>query len=568
MIRPNATKPEPTQPDQTRTTGQDQQGGPRLAWPDGWTLAALLIAAVVVAPMLAVLWLALHPTENIWPHLVATVLPRYLQNTLILMAGVGALSAAVGTGAAWLVTMHRFPGRRWLDLALLFPLANPAYIGAYALVDFLTYSGPVQSGLRLSMGWTSARDYWFPQVHSAGFAVVVLTAAFYPYVYLLARAAFREQSGASYEVARSLGVGPVGLFLRVGLPLARPAIAAGVALVLMETVADVGTVQHFGVQTLTTGVFSVWLNDSNAGGAAQIALVILTLILALLWIERQGRRNARFHRMARATRPVAPQPLPGARGWLATGLCLIPFGLGFVLPVAVMAGHALQKPEVWFAPGLAEAVGNTLFVGGLAALITVGAALFLVYGVRLAGRSAARLILPVTALGYAAPGAVMAVGILIPLAALDHQLADAVLALTGHDPGLMLTGTVTALVLAYAVRFFGIAQNAVDSAFGRVSPSLPMAARSLGRRGGQTLREVYLPLMRGSVSTALLVVFVDCVKELPATLLLRPFNFNTLSTRAYDLASLEKIGEAAPAALLVIAVSLAAVSLIDRSPRD
>ena len=563
MIRRQATQPDQTQPD-----GQDRRGWHRLAWPGGWTLVALLIAAVVVAPMLAVLWLAFHPTENIWPHLVATVLPRYLQNTLILMAGVGLLSAAVGTGAAWLVTMHRFPGRRWLDIALLFPLANPAYIGAYALVDFLTYSGPVQTGLRLSMGWTSARDYWFPQVHSLGFAVVVLTAAFYPYVYLLARAAFREQSGASYEVARSLGVGPLGLFLRVGLPLARPAIAAGTALVLMETVADFGTVQHFGVQTLTTGVFSIWLNDSNAGGAAQIALVILTLILALLWIERQSRRNARFHRMARATRPVAPQPLPGARGWLATGLCLIPFGLGFVLPVAVMAGHALHKPEVWFAPGLAAAVMNTLFVGGLAALITVGAALFLVYGVRAAGRSAARLILPVTALGYAAPGAVMAVGILIPLAALDHHLADAVLALTGHDPGLMLTGTVTALVLAYAVRFFGIAQSAVDSAFGRVSPSLPMAARSLGRTGGQTLRAVYLPLMRGSVSTALLVVFVDCVKELPATLLLRPFNFNTLSTRAYDLASLEKIGEAAPSALLVIAVSLAAVSLIDRSPRD
>ena len=527
---------------------------------------ALVIAAIAVAPMLAVLWLAFHPTENIWPHLVATVLPRYLQNTLILMLGVGVLAAAVGTGAAWLVTMHRFPGRRWLDLALLFPLANPAYIGAYALVDFLNYSGPVQTGLRLSMGWTSARDYWFPQVHSLGFAIVVLTAAFYPYVYLLARAAFREQSGASYEVARSLGLGPLGLFLRVGLPLARPAIAAGVALVLMETVADFGTVQHFGVQTLTTGVFSIWLNDNNAGGAAQIALVILALILALLWIERQGRRNARFHRMARASRPVAPQALTGARGWMATVLCLIPFGLGFVLPVAVMGAHAVQKPEAWFAKGLGSAVLNTLFVGGLAALITVGAALFLVYGVRMAGRSAARLILPVTALGYAAPGAVMAVGILIPLAALDHRLADAVLALTGRDPGLLLTGTVTALILAYAVRFFGIAQNSVDSAFGRVSPSLPMAARSLGRTGGQTLRAVYLPLMRGSVSTALLVVFVDCVKELPATLLLRPFNFNTLSTRAYDLASLEKIGEAAPAALLVIAVSLAAVSLIDRAP--
>ena len=556
MIRP---KPTPSDNDQP-------SGWARLVWPGGWTVVALVIAAIAVAPMLAVLWLAFHPTENIWPHLVATVLPRYLKNTLILMLGVGVLAAAVGTGAAWLVTMHRFPGRRWLDLALLFPLANPAYIGAYALVDFLNYSGPVQTGLRLSMGWTSARDYWFPQVHSLGFAIVVLTAAFYPSVYLLARAAFREQSGASYEVARSLGLGPLGLFLRVGLPLARPAIAAGVALVLMETVADFGTVQHFGVQTLTTGVFSIWLNDNNAGGAAQIALVILALILALLWIERQGRRNARFHRMARASRPVAPQALTGARGWMATVLCLIPFGLGFVLPVAVMGAHAVQKPEAWFAKGLGSAVLNTLFVGGLAALITVGAALFLVYGVRMAGRSAARLILPVTALGYAAPGAVMAVGILIPLAALDHRLADAVLALTGRDPGLLLTGTVTALILAYAVRFFGIAQNSVDSAFGRVSPSLPMAARSLGRTGGQTLRAVYLPLMRGSVSTALLVVFVDCVKELPATLLLRPFNFNTLSTRAYDLASLEKIGEAAPAALLVIAVSLAAVSLIDRAP--
>ncbi len=543
--------------------------GPARRWPrpEGWTLVALALVAVVVAPMAAVVWMAFHPTDNIWPHLLETVLPRYVANTLILMAGVGVLTAAVGTGAAWLVTMYRFPGRRWLSLALLFPLANPAYIGAYALVDFLAYSGPVQTGLRLGMGWQNARDYWFPDVHSPAFAIVVLSAAFYPYVYLLARAAFREQSGASYEVARALGTGPWGLFLRLGLPLARPAIAAGVALALMETVADFGTVQHFGVQTLTTGVFSVWFNDNNPGGAAQIALVILGLILALVFIERQGRRNARFNAQARATRPVVPQDLTGARGWLATFLCLLPFTLGFLLPVAVMAGHALRKPEVWFANGLGQAVVNTLMVGGIAALVTVGGALVLVHGLRLAGRSLARLVLPLTALGYAAPGAVMAVGILIPLAALDHHLADAILALTGTDPGLLLTGTATALVLAYAVRFFGIAQGAVDSAFGRVSPSLPMAARSLGRSGGQVLRDVYLPLMRGSVSTALLVVFVDCVKELPATLLLRPFNFNTLATRAYDLASLEKIGEAAPAALLVIAVSLVAVALIDRAPR-
>ena len=542
----------------------------RKGWvrPDPGSVISVLIAAVVVAPMIAVLWLAFHPTENIWPHLMATVLPRYLRNTFLLMLGVGVLAGAVGTGVAWLVVMYRFPGRRWLDHALLFPLANPAYIGAYALVDFLTYSGPVQGSLRLAMGWTSARDYAFPDVHSLGFAVVVLSAAFYPYVYLLARAAFREQSGASYEVARALGVGPWGLFWRVGLPLARPAIAAGVALVLMETVADFGTVQHFGVQTLTTGVFSTWLNDNNAGGAAQIALVILALILTLLWVERQSRRRARFHGMARATRPVAPQTLTGGRAWAATLLCCLPVIMGFGLPVAVMAAHALRHPAAWLAPGLARAVGNTFLVGGLAALLTVGAALVLVYSLRQAGRGFARLLLPVTALGYAAPGAVMAVGILIPLAALDHRLADGILAVTGYDPGLMLTGTVAALILAYVVRFFGIAQNAVDSAFGRVSPSLPMAARSLGRTAAQTLTAVYLPLMQRSVSTALLVVFVDCVKELPATLLLRPFNFNTLSTRAYDLASLEKIGEAAPAALLVIAVSLIAVALMARTSRD
>ncbi len=535
--------------------------------PDFWSAAALLIGLVVLAPMLAVVWLAFHPTENIWPHLMATVLPRYLANTLMLMLGVGALSGLVGTGAAWLVVMYRFPGQRWLDYALLFPMAIPAYIGAYALVDFLNYSGPLQSALRLAMGWHSARDYYFPETHSMGFAIVVLAAAFYPYVYLLARAAFREQSGASYEVARALGAGPVALLFRVGLPLARPAIAAGLALVLMETIADFGTVQHFGVQTLTTGVFSTWFNGDNAGGAAQIAGVILVLILSLVWAERHSRRHARYHRPSRASRPVSPMDLTGPRAWVATVLCLVPLLPGFVLPVGVMGWHALGNPQVWLAAGLAQAVVNTLTVGGLAALLTVTAALVLVYGVRLSGRVLARVVLPMTALGYAAPGAVLAVGILIPVAALDHRLADAVLALTGHDPGLLLTGTAAALVLAYAVRFFGIAQSAVDSAFGRVSPSLPMAARSLGRTGGGTLTAVYLPLMRGSVATALLVVFVECVKELPATLLLRPFNFSTLATRAYELASLEKIGESAPAALLVIAVGLVAVAILARTSR-
>ncbi|MES2969204.1 MAG: iron ABC transporter permease, partial [Pseudomonadota bacterium] len=436
---------------------------------DGWSIGAIAIAAVVLAPMVAVVWIAFHPTENIWPHLLSSVLPRYFGNTLILMAGVGLLTAMVGTGAAWLVAMYRFPGSRWLDYALLFPLAIPAYVGAYALVDFLDYSGPMQIALRAAFGWTSARDYWFPEVRAHGPAIIVLAAALYPYVYLLARAAFREQSGSSYEVARALGAGPWGLFFRVGLPLARPAIATGVALALMETVADYGTVVHFGVQTLTTGVFSTWLNGNNAGGAAQIAGVILTLILLLVALERVSRRNARFHRPSRSSRPLETAVLTGPAGWIATALCVLPFVIGFVLPVGVMLGHAIAKPSVWLAPGLLEAALNTLLAGGLAAGVTVGAALFLVYGVRMAGRGVSRLVLPLTTLGYAAPGAVLAVGLLIPLAALDNAVADAVLAVTGYEPGLLMTGTAGAIVLAYAVRFFGIAQGAVDAAFGRVS---------------------------------------------------------------------------------------------------
>lgn len=534
---------------------------------DIWSLGAVAIALIVLAPLAAVVWLALSPVENIWPHLLSTTLPRYLGNTLFLMVGVGLMVSMVGTGAAWLVTMYRFAGSRWLEYLLLLPLAVPAYVGAYALVDFLDYSGPVQIGLREAFGWQSARDYWFPQIRSPGAAVLVLSSALYPYVYLLARAAFREQSGGAYEVARALGAGPVGLFLRVGLPLARPAIAAGAALAMMETVNDFGVVDFFGVQTLTTGIFTVWLSAGNVGGAAQLALVILAVILALVMLERQSRRRQRFAAQARGLRPIERQHLTGARGIVAMALCALPFALGFVLPVAVITHHALAQSDGWVDPGLARALGHTIVVGGIAALLTVAAALFLVYGVRLRGRQLPRLLLPFTTIGYAAPGAVLAVGILIPLAALDHRIADGMLALTGFDPGLLLTGSAFAIVLAYAVRFFAIAQGATDAAFGRVSPSLAMAARSLGRSAGGTLQAVYLPLMRGSVGTALLLVFVDCVKELPATLLLRPFNYNTLATRVYEKASVEDLGGAAPAAILVMLVGMAAVALLARANR-
>ena len=533
---------------------------------DRWSVGALIIAALVLLPILAVVWFAVTPTDNIWPHLLRTTLPRYLSNTLILMGSVGVITAAVGAGAAWLVVMYRFPGRQWLQWALLMPLAVPAYVGAYALVDLLEYAGPVQTTLRELFGWTRPTDYWFPAIRTRWAAVLVLSASLYPYVYLLARAAFREQSGAGYEVARALGVGPLGRFWRVGLPLARPAIAAGCAVAMMETVNDFGTVDYFAVQTLTTGIFTTWLQGGNLGGAAQISILVLGLIVLLVTLEKISRRRSRFFTSARGQRPVEAVALTGFGKWIATLACLIPLTLGFILPVVVLSSHAFNAGQ-WVDPGLIRAFTHTLVVGGVAAVLTVIGGVLMVYGVRLSGKSLPRLLMPVTAIGYAAPGAVLGLGILVPLAVFDNKLADGVLALTGWDPGLLLTGTAAALVIAYGVRFFGIAQGAADAALGRVSPSLPMAARSLGQTAGGVLKLIYLPLVRASVGSTLLLVFVDCVKELPATLLLRPFNYNTLATRVHEKASLENLTQAAPAALVITLVGLCAVALLARANR-
>ncbi|MGH1465055.1 MAG: ABC transporter permease [Cognatishimia sp.] len=532
-----------------------------------WSVAALLICALVLVPIVAVGVLALFPTENIWPHLLATTLPRYFKTTLILMISVGVLAASVGTGAAWLITRYRFPFAKGLEWLLLMPLAIPAYVGAYALVDFLEYAGPVQTAMRDVFGWQTSRDYWFPEIRSIGAAVVVLAASLFPYVYILTRAAFKEQSGEAEEVARSLGAGAIGRFLRIGLPLARPAIAAGAAIVMMETVNDFGTVDYFAVQTLTTGIFNVWLESHNVGGAAQISSVVLVLVIFLVTMEKVSRRKIKFFNLSSRHRPVKKVELTGIYGWLATLACMVPLLVGFVLPFSVIMSHALDNPESWVDPGLARALTNTITVGGVAAVITVLAGVFLVYGVRLSGRSLPRLLLPITTIGYAAPGAVLGVGILIPLAVLDHRIAEIIESFTGERAGLLLTGSAFALVLAYCVRFFAIGQGAADAAMGRVSPSLDMAARSLGRTRGQTLREIYFPLIRGSIGSALLLVFVDCVKELPATMLLRPFNYETLATRVHDQASLENLGDASPGAVLIVAVGLVAVAFLARANR-
>jgi len=534
--------------------------------PNPWSAGALAIAIMVLLPIMAVVWFAFHPTDDIWAHLWATTLPRYVFNTGLLMVCVGLIAAVVGTGTAWLVVMYQFPGRRWLQWILLMPLAVPAYVGAYALVDFFEYAGPVQTVLRATFGWSSSQDYWFPAIRTRGAAIIVLAAALYPYVYILARAAFREQSGAGYEVARALGSGPFARFWRVGFPLARPAIAAGTAIVMMETVNDFGTVDYFAVQTLTTGIFSVWLQGGNLGGAAQLAICVLIIVVVLVTLEKISRRKSRSFVGARNVRPVVPAALAASRGWIATVLCVLPVLIGFVLPVSVLLTHAADAGE-WAAADLHKAVTRTVIVAGLAAVLTVSGGVFMVYGVRLSGRRLPAMLMPVTAIGYAAPGAVLALGILVPLATFDNWFADRVLALTGYDPGLLLTGTAAALVLAYVVRFFAIAQGAADAALGRVSPSLPMAARSLGRTAGGTLRAIHLPLARASIGSALLLVFVDAVKELPATLLLRPFDFDTLATRVHAKASLENLTQAAPAALMITLIGLAAVALLARANR-
>lgn len=536
------------------------------AWrvPDVWAIGSVLIAALVLAPLLAVIWFALTPTENIWPHLAQTVLPRYFYNTLLLMAGVGALTAAVGTGAAWLVVMYHFPGKRWLQWALLMPLAVPAYIGAYALVDFFEYAGPVQTALRSLFGWETARDYWFPEIRTRGAATLVIAASLYPYVYILARAAFREQSNAGYEVARALGAGAWGRFWRVGLPLARPAIAAGLAVVMMETVNDFGTVDYFSVQTLTTGIFSAWRQGGNLGGAAQIASCVLILIVVLVTLERYSRRKSKHALGARNQRPVAAKNLSGAKAIVASLLCLFPVLMGFVLPISVIASHAFSVSE-WAEPGLHRALWRTLTICSIAAVITVAGGVFMVYAVRLKNRKLPGLLLPVTGLGYAAPGAVLALGILVPLAVIDNALADLILWVSGTDPGLLLIGSSGLLIFAYVIRFFAIAQGAADAALGRIPQSLPMAARSLGKGAGATLRHVHLPLMKASIGSALLLVFVDAVKELPATIMLS-FE-DTLSTRVHAKASLENLSEAAPAALLITLVGLVAVTLLSKANR-
>ncbi|MEE9266112.1 MAG: iron ABC transporter permease [Gammaproteobacteria bacterium] len=529
-----------------------------------WTAATLVVALVVALPILGIPWLALFPRENIWPHLVSTVLPGYVLTTLALMLGVTFGVLTMGVTSAWLVTMCRFPGRRIFEWAMLLPMAVPAYVVAYVYTDLLEYAGPVQIGLRHLFGWQSATDYWFPEIRSLGGAIAMMSMVLYPYVYLLSRAAFLEQSVGLLDASRTLGCGPWATFFRVSLPMARPSIATGAALALMETLNDVGTVDFFAVQTLTLGIYDVWLNMGNIGGAAQIAMVMLVFVIVLLTVERQSRRRHKHYQISGRLKELPAHRLVGARGGLAFVACLLPVAAGFIIPASMLVTNSLRYFDESWTPELLQYALNSLTLSFGAALAAVCIALLLAYGRRLVGGKVVGAAVSFASVGYAVPGAVLAIGVIIPLAGADNALDAFMREHFGISTGLVFSGTVFAILFAYVVRFLAIALGSIDSSLAKVTPAMDMAARTLGHGPMATFFKVHLPLIRGGVLIGVLVVFVDCMKELPATLILRPFNFDTLATYVYQFASDELIEQASLGALGIVVAGLIPVVVLSR----
>ncbi|PKO88082.1 MAG: iron ABC transporter permease [Betaproteobacteria bacterium HGW-Betaproteobacteria-12] len=529
----------------------------------------LLLVGVVVAllaglPVASVgLNLFAGGTSETWGHLAQTVLPEYIRNSLWLCLGVGCGVAVLGVATAWLTAMHEFPGRRVFDWAMVLPLAMPAYVMAYVYTDFLQFVGPVQTMLRETFGWEHG-DYWFPDIRSLPGAMLMFVCVLYPYVYLLARTAFLERASGMLEAARTLGMGSWRAFFSVSLPLARPAIVAGVSLALMETLADYGTVAYFAVNTFTTGIYRAWFSLGDRIAAAQLAAMLLGFVLFLLMAERISRGRARYHNTTGRNRPMAGARLTGVPALLAVLACSLPLLLGFLLPAALLLKMALADGDAQFGERFVMLSRNSFVLAGTTAVIAVLLALLMAYAARLSRSVVASGMNRLVGLGYAVPGAVIAVGVLIPVTRLDNWLAGQWAHWFGSNPGLLLTGGIAALIYAYLVRFLAVALHTVESSLGKITPSMDDAARSLGLGQGQTLRRVHAPMLRGSLLTAGLLVFVDVMKELPATLVMRPFNFDTLATQAYTLASDERLAEASTASLAIVAVGLLPLIALSR----
>jgi iron(III) transport system permease protein len=528
------------------------------------TVFGLAIAALFVVPVLTILSAVFARDAGGWSHITSTVLPGIALNSFFLAFTVGMGVAFIGTVTAWLTATTDFAGRRVLEWALVLPLAMPAYVMAYAYTDALQYAGPVQSWLREVFGWQSRSDYWFPDVRSLGGAAAMLMFVLYPYVYMLARVAFLEQSSTLAEAGRTFGYWPAQVFFRISLPLARPAIAAGTALAVMETLADYGTVSYFGVQTFTTGIFNAWLSQGDRIAAAKLSALLLAFVILLMYAEHWARQRSRYFQVGRPLHTRTP--LRGARAFAACAACAIPLLIGFVIPCGILIKLGLSddlSSTAWGARFAAIAT-NSFLLATVTALIAVGVALALAYAARRAKSSFHTAINRLIMLGYAVPGAIIAVGVIIPVVALDHWLVDSINRLFGSNLGLILSGSVGLLIYAYLIRFLAVALQGIEAGLTKVTPHMDDAARSLGATEGEVLRNVHVPLLRASLITAGLLVFVDVMKELPATLVLRPFNFDTLAVHVYVLAKDERLVEAAWPALAIVLVGLVPVVMASR----
>jgi iron(III) transport system permease protein len=528
-----------------------------------WLAAAVVITALALLPLGGILYFALRGSGDVWPHLIQNVLPHALRVTVLLLLGVGAMVAIIGVGTAWLVTMFVFPGRKIFEWALLLPLAVPTYIVAYAYLDVLHPIGPVQSTLREIFGIARPRDLWFPEIRSLHGCIFLLSVVLYPYVYLPVRALFLMQSAATLEVARTLGANRIKVFFRVAIPLARPAIAIGVSLALMEALNDIGASEFLGIRTLTVAIYTTWTVRMSVEGAAEIALIMLAVVFALILFERWARRHQRYSSHAKRLHTPVPQPLGPLAAFGSTLACLLPIAFGFLIPASYLAFSSWRRFQVAGIPtALGDWIFNSVTLAALATLTAIVVSLILVYSVRVTKNPAAPILVRVASIGYAVPGTVLAVGLLVPLASLDNAIDAAMRQSLGISTGLILTGSGAALILAYVIRFLAISAGGIEAGLAKVSPHLDMAARSLGHRPAKILAAIHLPLIAPAIAAAAALVFVDVMKELPATLLLQPFNFTTLATALYGEAKRGTYEDGAIAALAIVLVGLIPVMVL------
>lgn len=531
-----------------------------------WRKTSLILTAVVLGlPLLVILSSLLDllvSGSDTLSHLWQTVVPDYLRNSLALLLGVASGVILLGVSTAWLTTACRFPGQRLLSWALLLPLAMPAYITAYTYTGLLDFNGPLQSSLRNLTGWGFG-DYWFPQIRSLGGAITVLSLVLFPYVYLIARATFLQQSANTIEAGRSLGLSPWQCFWRLAMPLARPAIVTGTTLALMETLADYGTVQFFGVTTFTTGIFRTWYGLGDLNGALQLSGLLLIAVVMLMLIEQWSRRAARYDQ--RQQRSAEPFQLRGWRAGAAAMACWTPLLFGFILPATQLLGWSLQRWQIWTSAEFWQLTANSFLLACAAALLVMLIALWLAYGRRQIHTPLVRTSVTLAGLGYAMPGLVIAVGLLLMLSSIDHAIIALSQRWFDYNPGLLLSGTLFALLFAYSVRFLSVALQTISAGLAEIRPSMDEAAQIQGYSPYQVLRRIHAPLLRPSILTAILLVGVDVLKELPATLVLRPFDFNTLAVRAYDMAADERLADAGPPALMMVMVGLIPVILLSRA---